>query len=90
MAGGAATSLPVLEERARHYQLSESEIRERHKSVLSLFLPLNIVEKLKTCMSKKGCGNSSRRLIRFGTLALRMFISKKAHTLILKFHEVLV
>ena len=52
MAGAPTDELTALEEKTRYYQLSESKIRHKHKAILKVLLPPNIVEKLKICTSK--------------------------------------
>ena len=54
MSGAKKTSLNDLQEKARYYHLSERKIRQEHRTILKLFLPANVVEKLKVCT-----GNSS-------------------------------
>ena len=49
MAGAKKTSLNDLQEKARYYHLSERKICQEHRTILKLFLPANVVEKLKVC-----------------------------------------
>ncbi len=55
MAGAQTSSLTALEEKTRHYHLSENKLRQEHKAILKVLLPANVVEKLKVCTGKECC-----------------------------------